>query len=114
MLPPAGSPPRRRPGRLRPSRRAGARPARTAPCRGEGTGTIAELVRAHGHDWAVMRAVFAFEASYGTRAAGSFTVAASTNPLREGQALLGIDDFSYAEAQGLVTQHTRAEDGHAD
>ena len=58
-----------------------------------------------------MRAVFAFEASYGTRVAGSFRVAASTNPLREGQALLALDDFSYAEEQGLVTQRTRADNG---
>ena len=75
------------------------------------TGTIAEVVRAHGQDRAVMRAVFAFEASYGTRAAGAFTVAASTNPLREGQALFDLDDFSYAETEGLVIQRTQADTG---
>src|SRR4029079_9049047 len=75
------------------------------------TGTIAEIVRAHGHDRDVMHAVFAFEASYGTRVAGAFTVVASTNPLREGQALLALDGFSYAEEHGLVTQWTHADNG---
>jgi hypothetical protein len=74
-------------------------------------GTIAEIVRAHGQDRDIMRALFAFEASYGTRVAGAFTVAASTNPLREGQALLALDDFSYAEDHGLVTQRTHADNG---
>jgi hypothetical protein len=72
-------------------------------------GTVADLVAAHGRDPALMRALFAFEASYGTGAAGAFTVAASTNPLREGGTLFDLDGFSYE--QDLVVHRTRAEDG---
>jgi len=60
-----------------------------------------------------MRALFAFEASYGTRAAGSFTVAASTNPLRAGQILFDLDGFSYQAKEQRVSQLARAEDGAA-
>jgi hypothetical protein len=74
-------------------------------------GAVADVVSTHGRDRAVMQAVFAFEASYGTRAAGSFMVAASTNPLREGQTLLDLDGFSYQEDQRLVVQRTQTEDG---
>jgi len=74
-------------------------------------GAVAEVVSAHRRDRTVMRAVFAFEASYGTRDAGSFTVAASTNPLREGRTLLDLDGFSFEEDERLVVQRTRAEDG---
>jgi hypothetical protein len=74
------------------------------------TGTIADVVRAHVHDRQLMRAVFACEASYGTRAGdGAFTVVASTNPLREGRALLDLGGFSYDEHQGLVFQRTHEE-----
>jgi hypothetical protein len=76
-------------------------------------GTIAKLVRDRAEDRALMRAIFAFEASYGTRAAGAFTVAASTDPLRAGAGLLDLDGFSFDEAERRVVQQTRAEDGAA-
>jgi hypothetical protein len=73
-------------------------------------GTIAEVVRGHVHDRALMRAVFACEASYGTRdGGGAFTVVASTNPLREGRPLLDLGGFSYDEHRGVVVQRTHEE-----
>jgi hypothetical protein len=57
-----------------------------------------------------MRAVFACEASYGERASGgSFTVLASTDPTREGRALLDPAGFSYDERLGVVFQRTHEE-----
>jgi hypothetical protein len=72
-------------------------------------GRVPDIVRAHGGDRTLMRAVFAFEASYATRTAGAFTVVASTNPLREGQPLMDLDGFSVDEGSGLVRQRTQAE-----
>jgi hypothetical protein len=71
------------------------------------TGTIAEIVRAHGRDRSLMRAVFAFEASYATRSGdGTFIVGASTDPLRIGHALLDPTGFAHDERDGVVIQRT--------
>lgn len=75
-------------------------------------GTIADIVRAHGGDRSLMRAVFAFEASYATRSGdGTFIVGASTDPLRVGRALLDPTGFAYDEREGVVIQ--RAHEGGA-
>jgi len=76
------------------------------------TGTVADIVRAHGGDRSLMRAVFAFEASYATRAGdGTFIVGASTDPLRLGHALLDTTGFARDERDGVVIQ--RAHEGGA-
>ena len=72
-------------------------------------GTIAELVHEHAGDRSLMRAVFAFEASYGVWTGDSFVVAASTNPLRVGLPLLDLHGFDHDDVQGLIVQRTRVE-----
>ena len=63
---------------------------------------LEDLVRANLTNRDVLRAIFAFETSY---AVGN-VVRHSTNPLREGKALLNLDGFSYDGASGLVLQKT--------
>jgi hypothetical protein len=76
---------------------------RPQPLETGGHARIDAFVRAHLHDRAAMRAVFAFETSVGRRAAAGedFTVAASTNPTREGRALGVLTGFSRADDGGV-------------
>lgn len=73
---------------------------------------LGELVRRCLDDWQLLRAVFGFEASVGKRAGpgADFIVEASSNPLREGQALLNLDGFSYDPQQGHVVQRVEDRD----
>jgi hypothetical protein len=68
-----------------------------------------DFVRAHLHDEGALAAAFACEASYGVRGPGGFTVTASTNPGRQGQALLDLDGFAYDQARDLVVQRSLRE-----
>jgi hypothetical protein len=62
-----------------------------------GARRLADAVRAAASDPELLRAAFAFEASYGRRASGgdpsTFTVLASTDPRREQEPLLALDGF---------------------
>jgi hypothetical protein len=75
---------------------------------------LADIVGAGVQDRALARAALACEASYGTRApdAGDFVVKASTDPEREGSALLALDGFTLDAVSGRVVQRAR-EDGRA-
>ena len=84
---------------------------RPHPLAGAGA-RLPDRVRSALADRAALRAIFAFEASYATRpqAGATFTVAASTNPLREGAPLFHDDGFSLDRSGRVVLQRTR-EDG---
>lgn len=58
-------------------------------------GRLVDLVRANPGNVALLKNVFRFEASYGTRGAGGdYVVSASTLPFREGEPLISLDGFS--------------------
>jgi hypothetical protein len=71
-------------------------------------GRLVDAVRAAANDPDLLRAAFAFEASYGKRAQGgdSFTVLASTDPRREQQPLLALDGFELGDAGQSVVQRS--------
>jgi len=74
-----------------------------------------EFVRANLHDRAALRAVFAFEASVAKRprAGDDFTVVASTNPTREGEALGALGEFT-REGDETVKQRLQTAGGEIE
>jgi hypothetical protein len=83
---------------------------RPQPFTGGGGGRLADAVRAAAGDPELLRAAFAFEASYGRRAGGGdptpFTVLASTDPRREQEPLLALDGFELRGAGQPVVQRS--------
>jgi hypothetical protein len=73
---------------------------------------LMDVVKAAANDRPLLRAAFAFEASYGTRApdGSAFAIHASTDPRREGGPLLAMEGFSLDLPRRRVVQHAR-EDG---
>jgi hypothetical protein len=71
-------------------------------------GRLVEAVRAAANHPELLRAAFAFEASYGRRADGGdeFAVVASTDPRREQQPLIALDGFAFGGLGQPVVQRS--------
>jgi hypothetical protein len=75
----------------------------------QGPGVLIEQVRKNIRDRAFLQSVFSCDASFGIRSeqGGSFYVAFSTDPRREGEPLLAMNAFSFDEASQSVLQRTQ-------
>ncbi len=75
----------------------------------QGLGRLSQLLQ--GRDLDALTMLFACDASYGKLSSrGSYTVAASTLPWREGCTLLSLDGFSYDAQQKLIVQETEEDE----